>query len=244
MYRNLKALGLAMAALFAFGAVAASAASAVEEHEFHSDSEVTHLTAAATTPQVFFAKTGDAKRVQCEQVNVSGTITGTKVESETYKADEVTVEPTYSECAIWEGATRLIGATVTSTGCHYKFDSDTDGNGHAAVEIKDTVGTLCANNPGGITVTVLGQPCIHVEPTTELEGGVHYNNITTENGVKDIEVEATVSGIDSVTTNHPLVGCAAVEGETDTTGTYEGSVDVTGFKDAAHTEPANITVNP
>ena len=242
MISRLKFIGLALTAVFAFSAVAASAASAVEEHEFHSDSEVTHLTAAATGPQVFFATTGDAKRIQCEKVNVSGTITGTEVEPETYKADEVTVEPAYSECGIWEGPTKIIGLTITSTGCHYLFGSDTDANGDATVNILDTAGTPCANSPGGFTVSVLGQACLHIEPTTELEGGVHYNNVTTENGVKDIEVEATVSGIDSVTTNHPLVGCAAVEGETHTTGTYTGKIDLTGYRDAAHTEPANITL--
>ena len=239
MYRNLKALGLAVAALFAFGAIAASASA----HEFHSNSEVTHLTAAATSPQVFFASAGDAQRVQCEKVNVSGTIEGEEKEAGTFASPEATVEPTYSECAIWEGITRVIGVTVTSTGCHYNFSGATDANGHANVEILDTTGTPCANSPGGITITVLGQACIHVEPTTGATTGVHYNNITTENGVKDIEVEATVEGIKSVTTHHPLVGCNFEEGKTDTTGTYTGKVDVTGFKDAAHTEPANLTVH-
>ena len=74
----------------------------------------------------------------------------------------------------------------------------------------------------GIKVNVLGQTCIHVIPQP-VEHGVVYNNVT-ENGFGAIEVKATAHGIESETTNHPLVGCPTGSGGTEThdNGSYTG----------------------
>jgi hypothetical protein len=248
MNRKLKTLGLALCAAFALSAVAAASAAAVT-HDFHSTAvdEVTHLTAQAEDLQTFKGETNDAQAVGCKKVNVKGTIEGNTAES-------VTVEPDYTECGIYEEneageKVKIAGATIDDNDCHYKFTgATTPGNAtengeHATVHLENATGNTCTE---GITVTVSAFQitCIHVE-LQEVKDAVRYNNIEEEVGGKKVEaitLEATAHGIKSITTHNAFV-CPTPEGKpkTDTNGSYTGKVKVTGFDDAAHTEPVSIT---
>lgn len=227
MTRNLKALGLALVAMFAMSGLAASAAQAVST--FNSDGTPTFLTAEAKTSQTFV---DGEKEVICEKVGVAATdkIVGTSV-------TEVTVHPTYSgspaepngaACTAKLSATESVKAFVEFTTCDYKFTAATDANGHAVTHI------VCTT-PGDaihIKVTALKLKCYTITEQTlgggGSGGGVHYDTTgTTPN--RDIDVTATNIKVKA----HREGAC----GEGETTATYNGTVTVKGHNEAkANTE--------
>lgn len=75
--------------------------------------------------------------------------------------------------------------------------------------------------------------CIHVPPQTV--EGVRYRN--DPNNTHAIELEMTVHGIHSTETE-----TAACDAATHDNGSYTGTITVEGFKDAAHTETADLSV--
>ena len=235
MNRMLKTLGLALCAAFALSVVSASAASAETIHHITSDktSGFTHLTAKAEGPQTFYGVTGEEEnKVVCEEVNVRNAT----IEN---GATEITAEPVYGneeyncEAVIGESS---VAARVKTNGCHYTFygntTEDVTGNQSAPVDLTcDTEGA----GPG-ITIQVingLNLPCITV-PAQELEGVTYKEDAENEHA---LTLEAKIHGIHSTTE-----GVCRIEGEpvTHTDGLYEGNVTVTGWKDEAHTETADL----
>ena len=114
MIRNLKTLGLAVMAMFALTAVAASAAQAIE---FHSEIENTTITASteAGSNSVFDAA---GASISC----ASGTFTGSQVAK---TSPTLTVTPAYSGCTFLE----VLNVPVNMNGCQYTFSA----NGEVAV---------------------------------------------------------------------------------------------------------------
>ena len=114
MIRNLKTLGLAVMAMFALTAVAASAAQAVE---FHSEIENTTITAKteAGSNSVFDAA---GASISC----ASGTFTGTQAAK---ASPTLTVTPAYSGCTFLG----VLNVPVNMNGCQYTFNA----NGEVAV---------------------------------------------------------------------------------------------------------------
>lgn len=235
MYSRWKAIGLALFAVFAMSAVASASASAVIDHiTSDSETEVTHLTAKATGPQVFRATTEETNSVVCEEVNVHGTIEGNTT-------DKVTVTPTFGQqnddCTAF--SPEPLKATVTTNNCHFLFTGETTETvtpgEHATVHLLG-----CEKDPNHpeepkgilIDVTQFTLPCILIPEEQSLHG-IRYSN-DGEN-TNAIEIEATVHGIHSTTTG-------ACGEETHTDGSYTGNVTVTGYEDEAHEKEVNLDV--
>ena len=119
MTRNLKALGLALLAICAFGALAAQGASAALEHEFHSAVANTIVTGKNIEGKEKFA-VGAAGTVECNKSIFEAQQTGTEVSANTFQSDTLTVTPRYEECTFGGQP-----ATVSFNHCAYVFDSDT-----------------------------------------------------------------------------------------------------------------------
>ena len=79
--RNLKHMGLALAAVFAMSAIAASAVSA---NQFHSKAEPTTLKVGSPETQKFLYETG-GKTVECTTVGGSGEMLKTTQEDVVFK---------------------------------------------------------------------------------------------------------------------------------------------------------------
>lgn len=108
MIRNLKTLGLALAAVLAMSVVAVPSASAVE---FHSEAAETILEGAATEGAEWALEGGT---IECASAKFEGKMTGTT-------GSKITVTPSYSECTGFGG----FPTTVNMNGCTYVFDSGT-----------------------------------------------------------------------------------------------------------------------
>jgi hypothetical protein len=114
MIRNLKALGLAVMAIFALTAVASSAAQAIE---FHSEIENTTVTAKTETGSNSVFDAAGAS-ISC----ASGTFTGSQAAK---TSPTLTVTPAYSGCTFLG----VLNVPVNMNGCQYTFNA----NGEVAV---------------------------------------------------------------------------------------------------------------
>jgi hypothetical protein len=178
MIRNLKALGLAVMAMFAMGAVAASSASA----DFVSGSHETILAAESTKGGQTFTTPGGLF-VTCENVGVEHTTIGTTEES-------ITAVPVYGTCLL--GAEGVEApAHVSMNGCAYEFTTDTE------VHIE------C---PEGKQIEVKGEfvppfksKCLDIPEQTPTDPTVHYEN-QGSGDTMHVEIESTVDGITYETT--------------------------------------------
>jgi hypothetical protein len=119
MIRNLKVLGLALAAVFAMSAVAASAASA----GVTLTGPETGLSVDATDPAATFTTAGGTK-VECHATYTVGKVDETKPEGVhpplILPVEELTITPDYSKCkAKGSGGGELGPVTVTMNGCDF-----------------------------------------------------------------------------------------------------------------------------
>jgi hypothetical protein len=108
MTRNLKALGLALLAVFALTAVVAQAASASSFNITKSSADVT---GTATTAQLFEPFPGAAGSVECQELDLKG-------KQGTSSASSIELTPTYSECQV-----AGLDLTVTDNGCVFRFNA-------------------------------------------------------------------------------------------------------------------------
>ena len=119
MIRNLKALGLALAAVFALGAVIASSAAA-EPAQFTVEgigaTETAKIKGGQTGTDTF--SVGALPPLTCKTATLSG-----KAESDGAHFTSVTLEPVYSECHVVIGGIFTFPATVTMNGCAYTFNA-------------------------------------------------------------------------------------------------------------------------
>jgi len=193
MIRNLKALGLALVAVFAMSAIAASAASALEFTATNGNYPVKFSgTQPAAEPHAF---TADGFTTECKVAEFNGT---QKAKSSTSSAT-----PTYKECEV-AGSGGFLSATVTMNGCEYVFD--VSGGANATVDL------VC---PAGKDVTIDAGSCvIHIAP---FENKSHVNM---SNNKPHIDAKPTVSGIHAVLTDAFL--CPFEGNTTTTTGTLTG----------------------
>jgi hypothetical protein len=177
MMRNLKALGLALVAVFAMSAVAASAAQA--EHKFTSESTTTYLLGEQKTKNVFTTSGGT---VECTGAKFEGgPFSGTELKS-------VTIHPTYTGCTAFG-----LNATVETTGCNYIIEAaGKEEMGTAKVECEE--GKLIRIKPLGCEVTVGPQT-----PTTPT---VSFTNESTGK-TADVLVTAEVGGITYTSSGFP-----------------------------------------
>jgi hypothetical protein len=203
MNRKFKAVSLALIAVFALSAVAASSASATPP-KFTSNSgyPVTGTGEQPVgEPHVFAA---DGFNTTCEVAKFSGTLTAA--------SSEQNITPVYEKCK-----TAGVASTVTMNGCNYRFTMRTTGVPNLA-----TVDLIC---PPGQEVTIhLGNPLsptcqIHIPPFTE------KHHVKIENDHPGILATSTVKEIKASLTDTtalcPFNGSTTVE-----TATYNGAVTV------------------
>lgn len=157
MTRKFKALGLALMAVFAFGAVAASGASAAS---FHSEVAGTILTGSADNNQVFAV---NGITLTC----TNATFKGTAAEE---TQGSVTVFPEYSNCG--DNIGHAHGTVpVDTTGCAYVFGATTNASGHLPVEVECTSGKKIVITDTSCTISVGPQTATNGVQLTNLGSG-------------------------------------------------------------------------
>jgi hypothetical protein len=219
MIRNLKALGLALGAVFALGALMASSASAV-------DTLTTAVSPAIVTGFTSigeFSITSPITRVQCTTATGGGTVkTGSSVATAeaTYIGKLNTTPHPNNECT---GAGLISSATVNMNGCDYDITGNTTGKDITDAS-KGTVpdATVWVTCPAGkhiIITTNLGCT-LTIPEQTPTEGGVTYTNETV-GGKKQVTGHATITGTTYTTDGFAcaLGGLPSEANNTDYTGT-------------------------
>jgi hypothetical protein len=223
MNRKLKALGLALFACLALGAVAAQGAMAENDiFTSNSDNELTNLTGTSEVSALFRGGV-EGSEITCKTGNYAGTIVGNNV-------DEITVHPEYGGHTHAEETEHTgceaggFGATVTTDGCEFVLSGETHDE-HATVAVECT-------DEKEITIDVTDLNVkIHIPSQDELLG-VTYTNIPTGGGPHgEVTLEATVEGITSTCTGGALA-CFLAGGAVDNEGVYEDHVVVKGFEDS------------
>jgi hypothetical protein len=213
MIRNLKALGLALVAVFAMSAVAAGAASA-EPYEFHSDGPFTTLTGtqSGATNDTF---TTDGGTVTCNTATYHGQIS---VE----ETSTISLAPTYSACTL----NPFGSAVVSPNGCTYLIHADTQVGENDFTTETDIV---C---PPGQEITVVASlfgttKCtVHIPPQS-LGTGITVTNQTTGGGVSDIQAHISFNNIRYTETAGSGFGaCSSTSGTAN--GTYSGLATISG----------------
>lgn len=212
MTRNLRALGLALLAAFALGALAVSAASA---HTFKSENAPVTLHATQVSNQTF---TVTGHSVVCKNATFHG--------SSTNKANEtVTLSPTYTNCTFGE----LEAAVTVPSTCNFVLHSATPTTNMALVDIECNHGGPIVINVGGICEIRIGDT--HPPTMTTVNqglSGVKYTNIA-GNGTttREIEVEATVDNVSDVVIGS-LCFLGGLSTGTHTNAGYRGNARLTG----------------
>ncbi len=242
MIRNLKALGLALVAVFALSAMAASAAQATGP-EFWTGTGNTfeHGTVRATFDtgkQVFTSKPLGAK-VRCDEVHGSATLAA--------PSNELTAENLAftGNCL----TASVFPTTVNTNGCHFTFTVENTHEGSKTV-YDGKVHLVCpSGGPESITVTVFeagteppheGTPIctIHI-PGGQTFGGITYHNIETAGGRMHVTVEAKTGAVIHSTYNGSLC-----EGKSSTEDSFEGSFIASAENKAGEPIDATITDTP
>ncbi len=214
--RNLKALGLAVVAVFATSAIAATAAAA---NQFHSASVNTTVTIATKPTQVLLLEEGGPK-IQCVLTGGSGTVSAQTV-------TEVTFAPIYSNCSSPIGEK----TEVIMNGCQYLLTIK-------ATENLGPVHIKCPTEKGvqkqiDITFKFMGfSLCTYHAGEQTPKGNSDYTN----NGVNRIFVQPTQ--FETTMTRQGSPECGS---ETISTSTYTGQVEVKGEITGQTTE-TNIQV--
>jgi hypothetical protein len=228
MIRNLKALGLALVAVCAMSAFAASAAQATPA-EFSWDSGTTKLDAVNGGGDHVFTLT--AGTVKCNTVTGHAAVSGTSAPSVT--GTEITYDDTGGAADTCRGPLGS-SALIEMNGCHYTFQAGTTvasaPNGHSTgtVDIAN-----CKNADKSITVNAPG--CVvHIPEQTGL-GPVTYK--TTTNGATGKEDVSVIASITNIKYKHTGFLCGNGEASN---GSYSGNATITGTdKDGNAT---NVTV--
>ena len=226
MIRNLKVLGLALAAVFAFSAMSASAASA--EKLFHSESEKTILTGTEVEEVVFDAGGGTIK---CPESVYDATTSAKTV-------TEITVEPTYKteKCKAFGLETHVL-----MNGCDYVFTLE-PGTTETTGGSTHTSGPVHIKCPEGkkieLTVTKLlgGSRCtVDVPAQTPTKPTVDYKNEGKEK-TRDVLITSTIEGVTYEVTGGG--GICGVEGHHND-GKLTGSATTKCYEDLAGPKEGN-----
>lgn len=191
MTRNLKALGLALGAAFALGAVSASSAIAVTEPtaSFVAAEYPVSYTGTQDGPNHTITFPGGTGELTCTSSHFDAV--GSFKASTTY----VSLTPTYSACNTVMGADTVNPTTVTHNGCIYSFTVHEEVFGSMGDTWKGDVDLECPVGIKGIEIHVWDTQTKHekgeatrctfvVEPQT-IKGIVYHN----ETGNGDVTIE-------------------------------------------------------
>jgi hypothetical protein len=201
MTRNLKALGVALAAVFALGALMASSASAISPGKLTAPAPFT-LTGTETGVPLDNSLTHAGSSIRCPGSTYhGGKINITPHQLSASPATEVTIIPTYKNCTDQEGHPM----TIAMNGCDYRFHSLTSTATVHTYSVKTDV--VC---PPGATIIVTvfeirhatgahtNKLCeITIEHNEVNKTGLHITNTT--GGTDDIGIKGTITGIKTIT---------------------------------------------
>jgi len=218
MIRNLKAMGLALVAVLALGAVVASSASA---STFEAESYPVTLTGSQIGTDVF---TTNAGTVSCTNATYHG--------SSSAASSTVEVAPTYSGCT----AFGFINTPIDVNGCKYLFHS---GAKNSADNYAGTVDIVCpkVETEGGTihntSIVVTGAGCTVTIGSQSGLSGITFVDNTTASPKKDVTTKIAISQKIAYTVD---AGCSTTKAGSFTNGSYTGEATVTG--DVPGKEPA------
>jgi hypothetical protein len=213
MIRNLKAMALALAAVCAMGAIAASAAQAEKPAQLTAEMGTVKIDGTQIAPGTFVRL---ARKVTCEHVSTTGPgVNGITTIEE--------VAPTFTNC---KDEVLDKPATVNMNGCTFKFHLTADAKSpeDTWTAISDLI---CAPGPASLTIY---NNAGHTEVLCKFTFAEQLNKVTTEltnipagtkvNGKatpKDfIIADINVGAIKSKRTEGSAVVCGAEENETAT----------------------------
>lgn len=250
MIRNLKTLGLALVAVFAFSAMAASGAMAQTNGVITSDGPVTlkgtNIGAASENQLSAFGLA-----TQCPKVVYTGHEVGSPTKGVPNGSNTATITPHYNT----ENSCVTAGfpTTVDMNGCDYVFHLGETTESHAGVtnpvdtyNVKATVVCPAEKHP---VVTVFGSVAKHTanEPfcvITITENAAGYDGLvargTTVVGQEhDLDITGTITGIVAHRTSP--TGSILCTNKTDENATLAQNVTVKGFNAAS--EPTPVTLS-
>ncbi|HET9162088.1 MAG TPA: hypothetical protein VFN89_01415 [Solirubrobacterales bacterium] len=188
MIRNLKVLGLALAAVFALSAAIAASASAETPGVLTVEgaTSATLNGVESGSGENFFETAGT--KVECAGSTFTGTKVGSTTEPVPAGASEVTITPHYTSPCV--GA-----AGVDMEGCDYKL-SDATTTGGVAGTYGVTVNIIC---PGTKKIKVTSSPCAFLIGSQTVTG-FHLTNESSEK----IRLSGTATGISGTACGFPI----------------------------------------
>jgi hypothetical protein len=186
MKRNVKSLGLALAAVFALSAVAVSTASGQTTGKI-TTAEPATLTGTEIGPAEQNRLTAFGMSLECESIYAGHKYKTTPHTLVPNLAPGVTVTPHYTECRDVESeAVR----TVDMNGCDYSI---TIGETTPANEVHTYGATAWLECPPGKVVEVTGTPCAVEFASQGPKHGLHVKHIT--NPTHHLAIEGTVASL-------------------------------------------------
>jgi hypothetical protein len=224
MIRNLKALGLAIVAVFAFGAVAASAASAQQAY-LTGDGPLSEFHGSQIGPASANRLTALGTFTHCGTVTGEGTLEGGSTEHATTGA----VVPTFANCT----STILGVATdINMNGCYFILHLQ-----ETTASPADTYGILATLHCEGTnrpSVTITTNPDCTMTFDENAAGYPGLDVVDTTNG--ELDVKGTATGI----TLSASAGCPGGAG-TGKSASLDMEATITGVNEAG--EPTNIGIS-
>jgi len=237
MTSTLKTFGLALIAVFAMSALAASVAQAEFTFTTWEGTESNHVHATLKSEQTtafgdLFGQTAGKPAFKCEKTPTEGTST---------TGDEAagTVSPLFSNCTV--GA-NLAFVTVLPTTCHIRLNITGKDNEHRYTGTADVTCTTPGDSIHVRVYTNSGEGTKICEITVDEQHGINgitYTNITT-GGPKTVQIDINSNNIKTTTIKGGII-CQNTTGVNHTAGTFTGS-DITKAFNAAG-EQINATVS-
>jgi hypothetical protein len=182
------------------------------------------LTAEAATQHGFTVNSG---KYSCPVVTIGEATVSTP-------ATSIEVHPEYKLSATVKCKGASLNATITTTGCNYKFTlTETKEAGEA---IKAGVAIVCSGT-NKITATTAGSNCVVTIGSQSLTEDVVLDN-QGASPTKDILMTANLNGIKYTETGTNCIK----NGVESTNGKYEGSTTGKGFKDLEGKEGAQVDI--
>jgi hypothetical protein len=228
MKRNLKVLGIALAAVFAMSAVAASGASA--HYIFTPGASPAWITGTqiAHTAGNKLEIGENVARVECNNAHFKGTSEGTE-------PSQVTVTAEYEECTTHASGINA-ASTVDMNGCAYILTGETTDGTHGIVHI-ECPGTNV------IEVTTPSVNCtVKVKAQTPTSGGISYENTFPTGEKDDVDATATVEGITFERSGGIICAASGIPSEGNNAKLLE-KITIRAYKDTGPTNPEGEQVN-
>lgn len=169
-HHRLRAIALTLTVSFAFGAVAASAASA---GSFKADSYPARITGAQTTQVLFNGVVGTWK---CNGLNMQGELSK--------ESSSLNLTPLYTECS-WAG----VAATINMEGCTYEYTAGNTVEG-SENKIQATMDVKC---PAGkeMKLTLANNCTIRIPEQNGLNSVTLENTLALEPMAVDLQLNVT-----------------------------------------------------